>query len=254
MRKGAAKSRGFAFVKTVNSVDHAAKLLILLGERSELGVSDLSRALGIPRATIYRLVRTLILYGLVKQNGTRYRLGYRVLELASQVPELPTIERQVVPLLQDLMTRTGETSHFAVVDEGYVTYLAKVDSPHPIRMFSRVGWRGPLHATGVGKAILAHSPPELLDKVIAEGLMPLTSRTIVDPDHLKAELDSIRGRGLSIDDGELIDGLYCMAVPVLNGDRCHGAVSIAGPRDRMLAGSAHAETLADIASQVGGLF
>lgn len=164
------------------------------------------------------------------------------------------VEQRVMPLLRELTARTGETSHFAVADGSSVTYLAKVDSPHPIRMFSYTGWRGPLHATGVGKALLAHSAKDTIEKVIEAGLPSFTKQTIVDPHALGCDLDQIRDKGFAIDDGELLEGLYCLAVPVLTHDRCVGAVSVSGPRERMMAGAQHLDEVRSTASQIARLF
>jgi IclR family acetate operon transcriptional repressor len=114
---------------------------------------------------------------------------------------------------------TGETAHFAALDGDRVVYLAKVDSPHPIRMFSQIGWRGPLHATGVGKVLLASTEAKLLSRVCDQGLERFTRNTIVEKEQLQAELAQIRKQGYALDAEELIDGLTCVAVPVMSGEQ-----------------------------------
>ena len=136
-------------------------------------------------------------------------------------------------MLSDLAERTGETAHFAVLDGDRVGYLAKVESAHPIRMFSHVGWRGPLHATGAGKVLLAWSDPSLIERVLGAGPTVYTARTLTSPDELAAEISRVRRAGYAIDRQELIDGLVCVAAPVLAGSRLIGAVSVSGPADRL---------------------
>lgn len=219
---------------TVNSVDHALRLMTQLAEAGEAqNVSDLARALDLPRPTLYRLLATLQEHGIVVRDGTRYRLGLRLLELGATVLSAASLQSVCLPFLTELVERIQETAHFAVLDGVQAGYIAKVDSPHPIRMASRVGWRGPLHATAVGKVMLAWSGPDLLAQVRAQDRQPYTPHTIVDIDALAAELKTVREQGFAVDREELIEGLICVAAPVLHGARLLGAVSVSGPALRL---------------------
>lgn len=223
-------------IATVNSVEHAIRLVELLaGSESVHSVSQMAQSLGLPRATIYRLLKTLAQREWVVQDDKTYRLSFRLSGLfhgASAGAEAALAER-VTPLLRQLVNETGETAHFGVLDGDRVVYLAKVDSPHPIRMFSDVGWRGPLHATGVGKVLLASAEARLLERVCDRGLDPLTRNTIVEKGKLQEELAQIRKQGYALDDEELIDGLTCVAVPVMSAGQVRGAISVAGPTARL---------------------
>jgi IclR family acetate operon transcriptional repressor len=216
----------------INSVDHALRLIEVLHEFQPLSVSELARRLDLPRPTVYRLLRTFDAHNLIVQEAEGYRLSLRLLELASTTLSVASLQDAAQPVLKELAQATGETAHFAVLDGDRVSYVAKVDSPHPIRMFSRVGWRGPLHATGTGKALLAWSPPSLLASVLAEPLERLTRHTLIEPPHLIEELERARTQGYALDNEELIEGLVCVAAPVLAGNRLIGALSVAGPVDR----------------------
>ena len=223
-------------IATVNSVEHAIRLVELLaGSANVLSVSQLAQSLELPRATVYRLLKTLAQREWVVQEDKTYRLSFRLTELfggAGASAEAALAER-IKPLLQQLVNETGETAHFAVLDGNRVVYLAKVDSPHPIRMFSQNGWRGPLHATGVGKILLAATEAALFPQVCDEGLERYTPNTIVDVDQLRSELAKIRKQGYALDDEELIEGLTCVAVPVFSGEQVRGAISVAGPTARI---------------------
>ncbi len=218
---------------TISSVDHALRLIETLHEAQPLTVSDLARRLQLPRPTVYRLLRTLGAHGLLVQDGTSYRLSLRLLELASTAASTVALQAAAQPILNDLAAATGETAHFAVLDGDRVGYIAKVESAHPIRMFSHVGWRGPLHATGVGKVLLAWAEQSLLERVRTGPLESFTSYTVTDGDELMAEIEQVRRSGYAVDRQELIEGLVCVAAPVLAGSRLVGAVSIAGPMDRL---------------------
>ncbi|GAB3629851.1 IclR family transcriptional regulator [Pandoraea terrae] len=221
-------------ISTVSSVGHAIRLIELLaGGASPRNVSEIAHALELPRATVYRLLRTLAEFEWVIQDGTTYRLSFRPTGLFVHAGAGSSLADRMTPVLQALVNETGETAHFAALDGDRVVYLAKIDSPHPIRMFSQIGWRGPLHATGVGKALLAWAAPALLARICAQGLERFTPRTIVDKKTLLAELERVRTQGYAVDAEELIDGLTCVAVPVMSGTRVLGALSIAGPTARV---------------------
>lgn len=223
-------------IATVNSVDHAIRLVELMaGSEIPLGVSQMAQSLDLPRATVYRLLKTLAQREWVIQDDKTYRLSFRLTALfrgASAGAQAALAER-VTPLLHRLVSETGETAHFAVLDGDRVVYLAKVDSPHPIRMFSQIGWRGPLHATGAGKVLLASEEATLLSRVCDQGLERFTPHTIVGKEQLQAELAQIRKQGYALDAEELIDGLTCVAVPVMSEGQVRGAISVAGPTARL---------------------
>ncbi len=123
---------------------------------------------------------------------------------------------------------TGETVHLVLLDQDQAVYVAKVESPNPIRMYSQIGNRAPLHCTGVGKAILAFLPSERQDLVLKGDLRRHTAHTLVDPDTLRAHLDQIRRQGYAIDNEEHEDNVRCIAMPLVStGGQVAGAISIA---------------------------
>jgi len=238
--------------RTVNSVDHALRLIACLADSPEpQNVADLARALDLPRPTVYRLLATLIEHRMVVRDATRYRLGLRLLELGGSALGAANLDAAAQPYLRELARRTGETAHFAVLDGREVCYVSKVDGAHPIRMLSHVGWRGPLHATAVGKVLLAWSGPDLLEQVMQEERKAHTARTLVDAEPLRQEVEKTRAAGWAIDDQELLEGLVCLAAPVLAGDRLVGAMSVSGPAARMADRTATAELVMAAAREMG---
>ncbi|MBV9231867.1 MAG: IclR family transcriptional regulator, partial [Chloroflexi bacterium] len=191
---------------------------------------------GIPRATAHRLLKTLVHHELlIRTSESKYRMSLRLLELGTAALATSTLQQEVYPFLVALVQATQETAHFAVIDGYHVGYAAKVDSPHPIRMYSYVGWRGPLHATAAGKVLLAFSDSAFMRSVLEMPLNPFTARTKLDREQLLEELRCIRSSGYAVDDEELLDGLMCIAVPVVLHDRLYGAISLSGPKGRMSA-------------------
>ncbi len=217
--------------RTVQSVDRVVALLDSLGQAERpLTVRELSAAVGLPRPTIYRLVHTLEAHGLLVSSDSRYAIGPRVLWLAGR--RLQQIELRAAgrPHLVELARRTGETAHLAVLEQGQVVYIDKVESGGPLRMASTVGAIMPAHCTALGKAMLAFLPPAQLQEVLrTHGLPRRTANTITDPARLLAELAAVRARGYAIDNVENEEGIRCVGAPIIDHrGQVAGAVSVSG--------------------------
>jgi DNA-binding IclR family transcriptional regulator len=229
------QERSLAGAQVVDRVVDILETFTWLGP--ELGVSDISRALDLKKATTHRLLASLRRRGVVEQDGRsrRYRLGLKLWELGQlATTQVDWLER-IRPLLQQLTDRVGETTHLAVLNDGQVLYVDKVESTRSLRMPSQVGRRLPAHCTGVGKALLAFLPEEVVRTLIERRGMPsFTPGTITDPTVLEQELALIRARGYSIDNEEIEEGLVCIGAPVRDHtSRVVAAVSIAGPSSRV---------------------
>ncbi len=219
---------------TVQSVERTLDLLEALAERGEAGIAQLSSRVGLHASTVHRLLSTLIARGYVRQNpGTgRYLLGLKPLEVARAVRDHLDLRMEALPVLRDLMRRSGETANLAVLDDQQVVYLEQVSSPGwMLRMFVQVGARAPLHSTASGKVLLAHLAPERLRGMLSSYLLvPFASRTIVDMGVLMAELEEVRQQGYATDYGEQEEGVSCIAGPVRDDTgEVVAAISISGP-------------------------
>jgi IclR family transcriptional regulator, KDG regulon repressor len=222
----------------------------------QLGVSELSRALDLKKATTHRLLASLRRRDIVAQDPQtrRYHLGMRLWQLGMlALNQLDWIDR-ARPYLRQLRDETGETTHLAVLEQGQVMYIDKVESEHSLRMPSQVGRRLPAHCTGVGKALLAYLSPQALAEVIDQhGLPEMTPHTITERHVLVAELASIRERGYAMDDEEIEPGLRCIAAAVRgHSGEVTAAISIAGPSSRLRREDVerHAESVVAAARQI----
>jgi DNA-binding IclR family transcriptional regulator len=203
----------------------------------ELGVSEIARALDLKKATAHRLLASLRRRNMVAQDPItrRYRLGGKLWELGSIATNQVDWSGRVKPFLERLTLETGETSHLAVLSDGQVLYVEKVESSRSLRMPSQVGRRLPFHCTGVGKALVAYLPEDVLEGLIARhGLARMTPFTITDASLLREDLARTRERGYAIDTEEIEEGLVCFAAPVRD-HTAHvvAAISIAGPSSRL---------------------
>jgi DNA-binding IclR family transcriptional regulator len=195
--------------------------LTLLGELSRRGprtLDELAGTLGVHKTTALRLLRALEEHRFVRREGPRhYRLGSALFDLANQALEERDVRRAVEPALRELNAATGHTVHLASYEGGEVIYIDKFDGRHPVRMYSRIGRRAPLHCTAVGKVLVAALPPPERDAVLAAMEFPrLTEHTITDPRRYRAEHE---------------DFVHCVAAPVRGaGGRVLAAVSLSVPR------------------------
>lgn len=203
---------------TVQSVDRVIALLDVLGHTGRpLNVRELSAAVGLPRPTIYRLVHTLSAHGVVVAIDARYTIGPRILSLAAH--RLEQIELRAVgrPFLLGLRNETGETVHLAVLEQGQVVYIDKVEPTGPLRMASAIGKIMPAHSTALGKAMLAYLPEQQVRQTLhTHGLPRRTANTITAVDRFFEELAAIRARGYAIDNVENEDGIRCVGAPIMD--------------------------------------
>ncbi len=221
-------------------VQAARKVLELLealadGTRSK-SLAELTAGTGLPRATTFRLVRTLEEMGYVHKSGNGYSLGYKCFILCSAARDTVDLRTEALPHLEWLRDVTGETTQIAVLDEWQVVYLERVLSRQPVGyMKSRAGAILPAYCTGLGKAQLAFRPRELVEAwAPLQTFRRLTPHTITTAAGLMEELDSIRHRGYALDDEEREPGVRCIAAPVRDHDgEVVAAISVAGPSDRM---------------------
>lgn len=221
----------------LQGVDRTLDVLEALIERGGASLGEVSEATGIPKSATYRVLQSLCErgYATQEQAAGRYRVGPRVLRLAQAGLEGVELRAVARPALERLAGATGETVHLVVPESDGVVYVDKVESNQTVRMASRVGMRGEMHSTGVGKAILAALPDEQVRALAGRtGLPPRTSRTITSVKALVAELERVRARGYAIDDEENEDDVRCVAMTVRDAlGRPLGAVSISAPAYRL---------------------
>jgi DNA-binding IclR family transcriptional regulator len=170
------------------------------------------------------------------RDGQNYRLGLKVVELASVLLNDLDIRRLAEPILLNTAAILGEAAHLVLLDEGEVIYIdTKGSSQKIINMYSKVGCRAPLQATAAGKAMLAFLPEEEARAILVrKGLPRLTSTTITNLKELMGQLKEIRQTKIAHDFEENELGIYCIGTPVFNfTGKLAGGVSVSGPANRM---------------------
>ncbi len=241
----------------VKSLARALRLLEALREAPEgLSLSAVRTRTNLPKATIHRLLGTLIQEGFVEQANGVYRVGVKAFVVGNAFLAHLDLRSRALPYLFDLRNRTGETVQMAVLENLQVVYVERVLSLSPVAyMKSRVGAVLPAYCTGLGKALLAFAPSDLVQRYLdTVALDPVTPHTITDRRRFLEELAEVRRLGHAVDRGEREESVRCIASPVFNHERAVvAAVSAAGPAERMpwpLEGSVLADLVVQAARQI----
>jgi len=218
---------------TVQSVERAMKILeALAAEADGLGVTELSRRVKLHKSTVHRLLSTLLGLGYVEKNeeNERYRLGMKLLYLGSSILERMDLRHEAYVFLKELSREVNEAVHLVVPDGYSALYVDKLEGNKTIRMHSQIGKRVPMHASAVGKAIMAFEDERFVKEILERDLPKFTKKTITDPKQLQAHLQDIRSRGFAVDDEENEEGIRCVGAPIFDyTGKVIGAVSVSGP-------------------------
>lgn len=181
-----------------------------------LTLSELSRRADLPLSTAHRLVGELVAWrALVRREDGRYEIGPRIWELGLLARVNRELREIALPFLQDLAALTGENVHLAVRDGHQALYVDRISGSAAVPVVSRAGARLPLHATGVGKVLLAYAPQDLIDTVLSD-LRPVTTSTIISTRRMRQELEQVRRRRFARTVSEMSVGTTSVAVPVLD--------------------------------------
>lgn len=186
-------------------------------------LTEIAEETGLPLSTAHRLLRELEEWDALQRDAHgRYQIGIRLWELGQHAGR--QVREIARPLLQDLYSLTQQTVHIAIRENADVLYIDRVYGSRRVPQASRVGGRLPLHATAVGKVILAFEEEWVREAVLAHPLESRTPDTHVDPARLRAELETVRRRGYALTRDEVRVGTASLAVPVFQrGDGAIGA-------------------------------
>ena len=222
----------------INSILRASAILkSFAGEQTHLRISELARRLGLDRSTTYRILLSLEKCGLVEKDEKtgEYALGLAVFELGNAYLRRMDFIQLSKPVMAELAQKVQETVHLAVLSDTEIFYVDKAESPRALGVMSKIGQRGPLHCTALGKVLLAYQPEEEQMKIIRKiKLLPYTPKTITSKQRLLEELKVVRKQGYALDHREIEEDVECIGAPI----RDHrgnviAALSISGPQKKI---------------------
>ncbi len=221
---------------SVRSVERTLDLLLALEKSGRpMGVSELGRTVGIPKATAQRLLGVLERRGFVQKEQARYQLGAGIVPLARAFLTGNSLTKTALPILEELAIISGETASLYVRQGFDRVVVQRVESPHTLRYSIRIGQRLPLHV-GASGLVLASAMPEselqqLLDQL---GEIRLATGETLSKEMLRQKIERIRRQGFAISQGEREIGVTSVAVPVvLPFQETVAAIAVTGPPSRM---------------------
>ena len=222
---------------TIQSVDRSARILKALaaGPR-RLGVSELADRLGLSRPTVHGLLQTLQMHGFVEQDrdSDKYQLGAGLLQLGNSYLDLNELRGRSIVHAERLATRAQAAVRVGVMHGPTVVVVHHVFRPDAAFQVLEVGAQLPVHASALGKAILAYAPATVLDDLFDEELPKLTSRTLA-PKALRTELAAVRERGVARERDEAVLGESSIAAPIFDhSGHAVGAIGVVGDTERIL--------------------
>lgn len=220
--------------RTVRAVQTTLDIIELLRARTEVGVTELAAELDRSKGTVHSHLATLRENEYVVKDGDRYRLSLKYLDLGETVKEGVSSYDIICEELESLAAESGELAQCATEEHGRAVYLHKAAGENAVQTASSPGTREHMHCISLGKALLAFMPDERVDRIVERhGLPRYTDRTITSRERLQAELEEIRERGVAFDEEERIEGIRCVAAPVMVDGEVLAAISVSGPSARM---------------------
>lgn len=207
----------------IQSVERALGILDLFDEyTAELKITEISARMGLHKSTLHSLLKTLQMAGYIDQNkdNGKYRLGMKLVERGNLLINSIDIRDKARGYLLDLSSQTGQTTHLAILDGKEGVYIDKVEGKLAVITFSRIGRRLPVHATAIGKVLLAFNPQPEIDALLKDYVFTRqTANTLVDAQSYLQALEQVRQRGYALDDQENEQGVRCISVPIWNHTR-----------------------------------
>ena len=205
----------------VPAVEKAVRIIEYLeSENRPLTLTEICTGLGLPKSTTSNILSTLKHFRYIEQRDNRgpFELGIRFLSLANNVRSHFSLTKAAAQNMEILTQETGETSKLSVLHYYESVTIHKVQSPREMSINTEVGRRFPLHAGAASKLLLAYASHDTKMTVLQQPLTRYTPNTIIDPNILAKELETIARQGYAMDKEEYIEGIVAIARPVFGGN------------------------------------
>lgn len=222
----------------VQSAERIFQVIEMLADNGEMGLMELSAALGLHKSTVHRLLMSLIYMGYAKQDDVnqKYMLSYKIVNMAGKLLERTDILQVARPYMERLSAICGEAVHLVQREGNNILYIYKIEAKvGTIRMVSHVGMVHPMYCSGVGKAIMATLSWEEVKQIWNDSVIEKkTDKTITDLTRMQETLEEVRQNGYALDDEENEKGVRCIAACLRSyQNEVKYAFSISGPTSRM---------------------
>ena len=222
---------------TVQTLDRALGLLRTLATADQATLTELALRTGMAPSTAHRLLTTMERHDVVHfdEETQNWTVGVEAFRFGASFVRRTSVVQAGRQVMRALMEATGETANIAIADDGEVVFISQVEAHEAIRAFFRPGTRAAMHASGIGKALLAEMPRAEVERILqARGLPEFTEHTLSSSGALFDDLERAHARGWAVDNEERNLGMRCLAAPIYNefGEAVAG-ISISGPTVRL---------------------
>lgn len=222
----------------IQSAERIFQVVEMLADNGAMGLMEISASLGLHKSTVHRLLMSLIYMGYARQDETtqKYRLSYKIVNMAGKILEHTDILQMARPYLKQLSEISGEAVHLVRREGGHILYIDKIEARvGTIRMVSHIGMVRPMYCSGVGKAIMATLPDEEIERIWQESCIEKrTEHTITDLHRFIREMETVKEAGYALDDEENEAGVRCIAACLRSYQKeVKYAFSVSGPASRM---------------------
>lgn len=222
---------------TIKSLDRAMAVLQRLSAMGSATLSEIATDLGQSPATVYRILITLEGRGMVEFDTPAqvWAIGAGSYLIGASFLRRTSLVERARPILRSLMASTGETANLGIERNGEVLFVSQVETHSNIRAFFPPGSVSEMHASGIGKALLAFMPADRRNQVLqGRTLTAYTTHSLTEKSILEQDLETSRARGFAVDRDEKSLGMRCIAAPVYdaNGEAVAG-ISVSGPTSRI---------------------
>jgi DNA-binding IclR family transcriptional regulator len=219
----------------VKTTQRSLDIVETLREMDGARLTELADRLDLPNSTVHNHLSTLMERDYVLKDGDVYRVSLRFLDLGEHARNRRKVYELAKPEIEELADETGEIANLLVEENGWGVYLWSSEGENAVPLDIAPGKHVHLHATALGKCILAHLPEKRVEEIIdRRGLLAETDATITDSDALMEELEAVREQGYAIDDEERLTGMRCIGTTVKSeSGNVIGAISVSGPTSAM---------------------
>lgn len=220
----------------IESVDNALRILLLLGERRSIRLTEVSEYLSVASSTAHRLLAMLLYRGFVRQSeGSKtYEPGPALTTIAFSVLRQIDVRARLHPLLERLAADLGETVHLSRLDGTTVTFVDAVESPQAVRVGSRLGMSMPANCTSSGKALLSLADDETLREMYpSPKLTGMTPNSVTKRSDLLRQIADVRESGYAVSIEESQEGVASVSVPLGEYAAARYALNVSTPKDRL---------------------
>ncbi len=236
-KRGRPRSSTSASVaQPVQALDRGLTILAALAKHRSAALSALARQVEMPPSTVHRFLATLQTHGFADFDGQtqEWSVGIGAFRVGNTYLRRSNLVEAAQAPMRSLMEQTGETANLGIADQGFIVFISQIETQNPIRAMFQAGARSPMHASGIGKAMLAYLSAANVEQALrANGQPSFTPQTLTTPESLHQDLVRSQARGWSFDNEERHTGMCCIAAPIFDREgQPVAGVSVSGPAAR----------------------